>query len=723
MIAADLSISLGGSLLLFFSFAALLVGLAILFYRYTLPPLPGNIRFILSLLRSLTLLLLLLVIFEPIARLVSHNDQRPSLAVLIDNSQSMTIKDGTGDRKQQLENLIHSGFPRDLPPGLLVRYYPFASKLQSNGSASLPPLGFDGEITNLSEAMSNLKSTLARENIQAAVIVSDGNYTTGKNPLYDAEALGIPVYTVGVGDTNEQKDIVIEKITTNSVAYAGTRTPIDVTVRSSGFDGDRVEITLNEGSTVLDRATITLQQATHRYTTKMHFVPKEEGTKKLAINISQLPGELTERNNTRSVFIKVLKNKLNVFIVSGAPNPDVSAIRQALSEDEHFAVRTYVQKQADEFYEGQFTQTALDSADCIAFIGFPSAASGNTTIQKLRDGIVRLRKPVLFINSKTTDYAKLQLLESFLPFTWGGVTTSELLVGLSVADRNKHHTLIELENKFTAENWQQLPPIYKTQTVFHAKPESETLALVVLQNINLDEPLVLLRSIYGHKSFAITGYGVWRWRLLAEGNAQTQAFLPALLSNAVRWLTTIEDNKRVRIATSKDAFTTADDVEFTGQVYDEQLRPVDNADVIVQIDRGGTNIPVALTALGNGLYTGIAEGLTAGDYTFTGTASRNGASLGQDRGKFSVGQVNVEFLETKMNKQLLEQIAYRTGGTYRNLIEATEISHDLSTGKTFETKELTQASELELWNWKYLAGIVITLFCIEWFLRKRNGML
>ena len=138
---------------------------------------------------------------------------------------------------------------------------------------------------------------------------------------------------------------------------------------------------------------------------------------------------------------------------------------------------------------------------------------------------------------------------------------------------------------------------------------------------------------------------------------------------------------------------------------------------------GIENFAIALTALGNGLYTGTAEGLPAGDYTFTGTASRNGASLGQDRGKFSVGQVNVEFLETKMNKQLLEQIAYRTGGAYRDLVEAAEISHDLSAGKAFETKELTQASELELWNWKYLAAVVITLLCIEWFLRKRNGML
>jgi len=33
------------------------------------------------------------------------------------------------------------------------------------------------------------------------------------------------------------------------------------------------------------------------------------------------------------------------------------------------------------------------------------------------------------------------------------------------------------------------------------------------------------------------------------------------------------------------------------------------------------------------------------------------------------------------------------------------------------------ASEIELWNWKYLAGLVILLFAVEWFIRKRSGML
>ncbi len=170
-------------------------------------------------------------------------------------------------------------------------------------------------------------------------------------------------------------------------------------------------------------------------------------------------------------------------------------------------------------------------------------------------------------------------------------------------------------------------------------------------------------------------------------------------------------------------FTTAEPVEFTGQVYDDELHPVDNAQVIVKLQRGKEQTEVALNAVGNGMYEGSLDAPGEGEYTFTGNALRDGRSFGEDKGKFTVGQMNVEFLETKMNKPLLEQIAYRTGGKYYDARDAERLGRDLAADVHFTAKELTQASEIELWNWKYLAGLVILLFAVEWFLRKKSGML
>jgi len=177
------------------------------------------------------------------------------------------------------------------------------------------------------------------------------------------------------------------------------------------------------------------------------------------------------------------------------------------------------------------------------------------------------------------------------------------------------------------------------------------------------------------------------------------------------------------MAPLKEVFTTAEPVEMAGQVYDEQLHPEDDAEVIVELERGKDKTRFSLNAVGNGRYEGSLDGLPEGDYAFSGKATAGGTVLGEDRGKFSIGQVNVEFLQTRMNKQLLEQLAFQTAGKYYDIDAAEGLSHDLASAVKLEPKEIVNTSEIELWNWKYLAAIIIVLFAVEWFLRKRSGML
>jgi hypothetical protein len=714
------SLSLAGSLLLLIAAAAAAVGAAFLFYRFTLPPLPGGRRVTLSLLRGAALALLLLLLFEPVARFTSTRTQDPVIAVLVDNTQSMTIRDAAGDRAAAVRSFLGSSGERS---GAVVRFVTFAGKLQSTLLAQPDSARFDGETTNLSAAFAGLKEQIARENIQAVVLVSDGNYTEGKNPLYDAEALGLPVSTVGVGDTAEQKDLLVERVVTNNLAYAETRVPVDVTVKSSGYGGESVEVRLVEGTTVLDRKVVVLKNGTVEYPVSLALEAKEEGVRKYAVTVSELPRELTTRNNVKSFFVKVLRSKLRVLLMAGAPSPDVSAVRQALTEDPQLNVTALVQKGPGEYYGGRFTRAAADSADCIVLVGFPSAAAGSDVLADLRAAVEQAKKPVLYIHGRSVDPAKLRLLEPLLPFSWQPGGAGELLVSPTVAARQADHPLVRLEGAVPAGVWQQLPPVFKPQASFRTKPEAELLVAATLQNIVLNEPLASLRNVNRQKSFALTCYGVWRWRLMTQGSGDAGGFLPSLLANAVRWLTAKEDNKNVRVTPVKEAFTTAEAAEFTGQVYDDQLRPVDDAELIVDVNRGGTQARIALTAVGNGRYEGSVTGLPEGDYTYAAKATGGGTEYGADRGKFSVGQMNVEFLETKMNKPLLEQIAYRTGGTFTPAAGASGGPAKAAAGASFTPKEIVQAHELELWNWQYLAGAIIALLALEWLLRKQSGMI
>jgi hypothetical protein len=725
MLTATISLALGGSLLVFLLLLVTALAAAVFFYRYTLPPLPLARRLVLTVLRSLALTLLLLVLFEPVFRLVSRSEQAPGVAVLVDDSQSIAIKDGSGDRATGTRLFLAEQPWARTPAGLVTHYYTFSSSLKEAPNFRPESLAFKGEETDLARAVEGLKDKLTGENIQALVLVTDGNYTTGKNPLYAAEALGIPVFTVGVGDTTEQKDVLVENVLTNEITYAETRVPVDITLKSSGYNGERVEVSVSEGRALLDRTVVTLLDGTRRYPVRLFVTPKEEGMKKYVVQVSSLPGELTEKNNQRQFFMKVLKSKLRVVLLAGAPSPDVAALRQAIAEDEHMTVRAFIQKRAGEFYDAPPAREQLDSADCMMLVGFPSASTSRESLELVRAHLEREKKPLFFVSSRTIDYGKLAQLEPFLPFSWIASGPAELSVFAQVPERQKFHPLVSLEGGVSLETWHDLPPIYKAQTVFRAKPDADIVALAGTQNSVLGEPLVASRSISHQKVLAITGYGIWRWGLLAQTNTETEHFLPSLVSNTIRWLTTREEDKQVRIAPRKEAFTTAENVEFTGQVYDEQLRPVDDAEVIVEISRtqGGEKFQLALTAQGNGRYAGSFEGASEGEYSYTGKASAGGKVYGEDRGKFSVGQLSAEYVSTKLNAPLLEQIAERTGGRYHGIGEAADLARELSSGRTFIPREIVHASEIELWNWKYIAGAVIAILALEWFLRKRNGML
>jgi hypothetical protein len=244
-----------------------------------------------------------------------------------------------------------------------------------------------------------------------------------------------------------------------------------------------------------------------------------------------------------------------------------------------------------------------------------------------------------------------------------------------------------------------------------------------VQGVSTSQPLLLSRNIAGAKSVAILGYGVWRWKLLTRAVDPSKDVLQLFMSNAVRWLTTREESKLVRISTTQEVFTGGEPVEFSGQVYDKTYRPIDGADVRVAVRKGNETAETILTPTGNGRYEGKFEDLREGEYQFAGTASLNGERLGEDEGKFSVGAQEIEFQETRMNKPLLEQLAYRSGGRYFDPQSISQLADEVERSAKLTSKEITRASEFELWSLSTVLILIILFFGVEWFLRKQAGLL
>ena len=85
--------------------------------------------------------------------------------------------------------------------------------------------------------------------------------------------------------------------------------------------------------------------------------------------------------------------------------------------------------------------------------------------------------------------------------------------------------------------------------------------------------------------------------------------------------------------------------------------------------------------------------------------------------------MNAEFIETKMNKSLLQQLAAHTGGRYYNSKDIETLANDIQSLPNFRERLITHTAEIDLWNSWWMLGLAILLFTLEWFIRKRSGML
>jgi len=560
---------------------------------------------------------------------------------------------------------------------------------------------------------------MAERNLQGVLLLTDGTVTAGSSPVYEAEELGLPVFTVGIGDSSEPRDALVRKVVANTITYVGNKVPVNATIKSSGISNERVEVTLLEGGTTLDRKTITLDPGTREYDVPLSFTPDQEGTRKIAVDVSHLAGEISYQNNRSSFFVKVLKSKMQVLLVAGAPSPDVSAICEALQSDKNIDLKTFIGRGNGQFYEGLLTDQALRDADCMILVGYPRVGDSPTALTAIARAADQ-GKGLFFIPSRSVDFQKLKTLEPSLPFVVPAQSEIEDLLFFSVSEDQRSHPILRSSS---SDVWSKLPPVFTVETSLHAKPESEVLARSRIQTLTTSDPLFLSRRVNRSKSLALACYGIWRWKSYSEGIAGAEPLLENFMSNSVRWLVTRDDERPVQVHPTKEVFAGSDPVEFTAQVYDDNYRPIEAAEVSVSVTKKDQSSQLTLTSLGNGRFEGAFDPLPEGDYNYSANAVAGGRQIAEAKGTFSVGGLNAEYLDTKANKHLLQQIAQRTGGQYYEPEDLHRLPKDLALLPNFKVREVNVLQQMELWNKTWMLGSLVALLALEWILRKRHSML
>ncbi|HET6513313.1 MAG TPA: hypothetical protein VFH43_14055 [Candidatus Kapabacteria bacterium] len=752
----DLTLN-NGSLWVLLAALAVGVGLAVWTYQRTVPRTTTAKRTILIVLRSLGIAALLFAIFQPVLTSTTTNELVPKVALALDNSQSMQLPqqgltttaqvppDAT--RRAAMITSVQSVIPQDIrsDASRLEAYLVGDNTLEVRGGAAtaIDSLAGRTTVTNLSSVFNAVREARKTRNIEAVVLYTDGAFTAGSNPVYAAQQLGVPVYAVGLGDSSEIRDISLTELFTNEVATIGVAQPVDMTLHvSNSRAGERAQIYVYADQERVHEQVVTLKGGSYDESFSFRYTPTKEGTIKLTARVSALSQEITDKNNLRIAYVKVLRNKFRVALLAGAPSSDVSFLRQYYTSNPSVELVTFIQKSGSEFYEGPPTAEKLRDIDLVVLAGFPIAQTSDQSLALVRQLVTTQSKPLLYIPSRTVDNTKLQQLGDALPFRVSSrLSQTEIKVSPYVDPDRYDHPLLKLTGQMKDKmSWDGLAPLFKSESSIEPKPETEVLAEATIQGVQIGDPLIMTRQVGESRSIAINGYGIWQWRLTSFGrelafqstsrlrDTNNVAFsaLDIFLTNALRWLTTRDDQKRVNIAPTRRFYEAGERIDVAGQVYDESFVPVENATATIRITGGTLKSPMALTLdpIGNGRYTvALPQGLPAGDYAFVGEANRRGALIGRDDGRFNVGEFNVEFAEPRMRNDILRELAARTGGKFYTVDNAGTLMEDIRTNPRFAPREITTKADFELWNAWPLLALALTAFAIEWFMRKRLGML
>jgi hypothetical protein len=366
------------------AFVAVLALTAFLYRRRQ--GLPSWIRIVLAVSRLLVLGVIVSALFEPTATVTQTHTEKRRLSVLIDVSESMSIKDqrkrseDIGEAAAALGILPLSATPEeigrsamslagkhrdaiaaasrlDLVTNLLaqsarpifesigedldVSYYAFGESLhrlgdsENGGVDSLAVLQADKPGTSIAGALETLAKTGRGAPLAGIVLLSDGLDTSSgraEAAVRDLGTRGIPVYTVPVGIADPD-DVSIRNIIMQDVAFTGDKVPVRVQLQSKGYEKRTAELTVLLNGRAVARQSVSLEGGLQFEEIFFNVDVAERGAARVEVAIEPFADEATMANNRVGRSVRVVNEKINVLCIEGSARWEFRYLRAMLKRD------------------------------------------------------------------------------------------------------------------------------------------------------------------------------------------------------------------------------------------------------------------------------------------------------------------------------------------------------------------------------------------------------
>jgi len=668
---------------------------AVLYYRNPLHDSTLRMLWFLVVLRFLSISIITFLLLSPMLRILSQRTEKPIVILANDQSQSIVAgADSAFYRKVFVKELDKLAI--ELGKKFDIKRYGYGDKLTNYFDDK-----YNGKQTDMAELFSEIGTRYANRNLAALVFTGDGIYNTGLDPLYAAENVSYPLYTIALGDTNVQRDVVLAHLQYNSVAYLGDDFPLDIVVNAFKSNGLSTTLTVTDGKENVFYKDISITSDIFTQTVPLRLNASQSGSQHFRISLTAVNNEISRVNNAADIFIDVLDGRQKVLIVASAPHPDISALRQAIGNNRNYEVTDRLTDNLNESLR-QFSLIILHQV--------PSVTDASS---KLLQDIRTAGIPVFYILGAQSALPLINGLKTGVSIASGNGSTNE---ALPVAAPG--FALFTLSDDMRRA-LQEFPPLLSPFGQYRLATSATPMLYQRIGSVTTDMPLLLFNQGAEVKSAVLTGEGIWHWRMSDfERNGNHQLF-DEMIRKIVQYLSVKLDKSLFRII-MKNYYSENEVVEANAEVYNESYELVNDADVSLDIvDENGKKFPYTFGRTTTDYHL-VLGSFPPGVYKYTANLTYGGKSYTR-KGEFVVTALNIESAVTVANHHLLFNLASRHGGTMlypKNMQSIKDLLEKRDDIKTVVFSELRYTDLINLF-WVFL--VIVVLLATEWLLRKRAG--
>jgi hypothetical protein len=685
-------------------FAAILI--SFLYYKKT--NLSAPFKVLLISLRAIGLFLVLILFFISFITVSEKNTDKPLNIYLLDNSLSMTLENRQDELKKSVE--IINSLRNDISENKIFTFSSdLGSEVESGNLAVIRPDSGNNYSTNLSKSINSISKKYGDRKISSLNIFSDGILDEGGNPESEVLQTNAVINYKLLGDTVQKNDLSVKNVFFNKTVYAGLNTNILVEFKSYNYTRS-INLKLYEDEILIQTKEIYVSKEKSLYNYSFKIKSGTEGIKKYRVELENLPDELTNKNNSEEFFIDFISNKFKILVISGNPSPDFAYLTEELKSINNFDVRFFSQKSAGVFYEGQLP--ALDEFNILILINYPNTFSDFNQLNKVSDDLKLLKLPVLFISGSNTDYEKIKILTDYLPFSTisnsGGEGKSRV--------RQVEDSSPDLFNYFSFGNSiNNLPEVSIPGINFTLRPGSKT----ILFSDKLSRPVFVISENEERRSAAFFAYNFFKWRLNNFSNDYNN-FLGKIINGAVLNTGNKENDKIISFKTDKQVYSPGERIKISGSVNSAASK---NKNVIkIQIYNNNYSKDINNVITSGSVFSGETEISEKGEYFVKCILFQNGSEAGLDVNKILIKESELEYKETKADNGILSTIKNLTGGLRISDQNSEEIKNLILKKNEKDLEYRNKTAKIFLNSSLPILLLLIILFSIEWFFRKRLNL-